>query len=80
MPSCIRAPPLEETTTSGSPSSWARSMVRATLSPTTLPIEPPINRKSIAASATLCPPMLATPESTASLKPVLSRARSSFSA
>ena len=45
----MRAPPDEDTDTSGSPSLAACSQARANFSPTTLPIEPPMNEKSITA-------------------------------
>ena len=46
----MRAPPEAETETSGTPRSAAASQARANFSPTTLPIEPPMNAKSITAS------------------------------
>ena len=54
-------------------------MVLATRSPTTLPIDPPINRKSMTASATGRPPIFPTPLTTASARPVFLRARASRS-
>ncbi len=47
VPSCIRAPPEALTTMSGSRDSSAASAARVTFSPTTAPIEPPMNPKSI---------------------------------
>ncbi len=49
MPSCIRAPPDEVTTRSGRPRSTARSQARASFSPTTAPMLPPMNEKSMMA-------------------------------
>ena len=43
IPSCILAPPVAEMMTRGRSSEWARSMSLATFSPTTDPIEPPMN-------------------------------------
>ena len=52
MPSCIRAPPDADTTTSGHASSTAAATSRPKRSPTTEPMEPPRNRKSMTPSAT----------------------------
>ena len=52
MPSIMRAPPEQETTTSGWRVSMASSIPRVTFSPTTAPIEPPINANSIAQQTT----------------------------
>ncbi len=46
----MRAPPLAEKQTKGAPMSRARSAPRAKRSPTTEPIEPPMNAKSKAAA------------------------------
>ncbi len=46
-PSCIRAPPEAQTSTSGSFFSSDRRARRAIFSPTTEPIEPPMNAKFI---------------------------------
>ncbi len=46
-PSIIRAPPEAETIIKGFFSSRARSATRAIFSPTTEPIEPPMNPKSM---------------------------------
>ena len=54
IPSCIRAPPEAETETSGTPASAALSHARTNFSPTTLPIEPPMNAKSMTASRHGC--------------------------
>ena len=68
--SCILAPPEDVTASIGILSSRAFSIILVTFSPTTLPIEPPINSKSITAIASLCPFIEATPVTTASSKPV----------
>jgi hypothetical protein len=73
-PSNIRAPPDDDTTIRGISSDAATSMVRATFSPTTLPIDPPMNRKSMAARATRRPARFPTPLRTASPSPVFLRA------
>ena len=52
VPSCIRAPPDDATTTSGIRAARACSAARVTFSPTTAPIEPPMNPKSMTQSAT----------------------------
>ena len=70
VPSCMRAPPDADTITSGLRSAYARSAVRVSFSPTTLPIEPPMNSKSITASATGIPAICASPVRTASLWPL----------
>ena len=57
VPSCIRAPPDAETTTSGTRSSSAPSAARATFSPTTAPIDPPMNAKSMTRMAIRWPSM-----------------------
>ena len=44
----MRAPPEQETMTSGSCSLTQRSMARVSFSPTAEPIEPPMNEYSIA--------------------------------
>src|SRR5437667_384116 len=46
IPSCIRAPPEELKTMAGMRRSYARSKRRATFSPTTEPIEPPMKSKA----------------------------------
>ena len=51
IPSCMRAPPEAVTQTSGTCRSAARSQARANFSPTALPIEPPMNAKSMTASS-----------------------------
>jgi len=71
MPSCIRAPPLELKTSAGSRRSAARSKSRATFSPTTDPIEPPMNSKAKAPTDTGWPPTVPTPLTKASRIPVL---------
>ena len=42
MPSCMRAPPEVQTTSTGSPSCVAYSISRVSFSPTTEPMEPPM--------------------------------------
>ena len=79
MPSCMRAPPDAETEISAPASSAARSQARANRSPTTLPIEPPMNAKSIAATRQGCPSTAARPVRIASPSPVPSSASASRS-
>ena len=55
MPSCIRAPPDALTTMSGIRAARAYSAARVTFSPTTAPIEPPMNPKSMTQIATGVP-------------------------
>ena len=57
VPSCIRAPPEADTMISGIRRARAASAERATFSPTTLPIEPPMNEKSMTQIATGRPPI-----------------------
>ena len=52
IPSIIRAPPEAETIINGTFLSSARSTARAMVSPTTAPIDPPINPYSITESTT----------------------------
>jgi hypothetical protein len=70
MPSCIRAPPDAETMTTGSCLSIASSIARASFSPTTEPMLPPMKKKSMIVTATGLPPSVAMPESAASFMPV----------
>src|SRR5947207_1858572 len=56
MPSCMRAPPEAQTTTSGMRSASARSARRVSFSPTTEPMLPPRKAKSKTPSATRAPP------------------------
>ena len=70
VPSCIRAPPDDDTTTSGIRAARACSAARVTFSPTTAPIEPPMNPKSMTHSATSVRPMSAVPHTAASRIPV----------
>jgi hypothetical protein len=60
-PSCIRAPPEADTMMSGIRLSAERCASRAIFSPTTEPIEPPMNRKSITAMWTGTPSSFAWP-------------------
>src|SRR5579884_44170 len=79
IPSCIRAPPELVTVTSGTPRSVAESHARENFSPTALPIEPPMNAKSITASSIGCPSSDACPTTIASPSPVFSSASASRS-
>ena len=72
VPSCIRAPPEALTMTSGIRSSSAASAARATFSPTTAPIEPPMNPKSMTTIATGVPSIRPVPQTAASRRPVAS--------
>ncbi len=73
VPSCIRAPPEALTITAGTRSANAPSKQRATFSPTTLPIEPPMNRKSNRPMATGWPSTRPMPQMAASASPDLAR-------
>src|SRR5277367_6735886 len=55
VPSIMRAPPEQETTIKGSLFSMQRSMARATFSPTTAPMEPPMKRNSMEQQITARP-------------------------
>ena len=66
----MRAPPEAVTETSGTPRSAALSQARANFSPTTLPIEPPMNEKSITASSQGRSSIVAWPITIASPRPV----------
>ena len=70
MPSCIRAPPDALTMISGTREARAYSAARVTFSPTTAPIEPPMNPKSMTHSAAVVPPSVAVPQTAASRMPV----------
>ena len=72
VPSCIRAPPDAETTISGTRSARACSAARVTFSPTTAPIEPPMNPKSMTQIATGRPSIVPVPQTAASRIPVAS--------
>ena len=72
VPSCIRAPPDADTTISGIRSSSADSAARVTFSPTTAPIEPPMNPKSMTQIATGWPSTRPVPQTAASRMPVAS--------
>jgi hypothetical protein len=79
MPSCMRAPPDVHTATSGRSPPLASSALRQSFSPTTLPMLPPMNPKSITASTQGVLSMLAVPVTMASPSPVFawaSRTRS----
>ena len=76
----MRAPPEAVTETSGTSRAAPRSRRRATnFSPTTLPIEPPMNAKSITASWQGCRSIVALPITIASPSPVSSSASASRS-
>ena len=69
-PSIIRAPPEQETITTGCWYSMAASMARVIFSPTTTPMLPPMNEYSIAATTTSLPPICPLAVTTASSMPV----------
>ena len=56
--------------TSGTRAASASSAARVTFSPTTAPIEPPMNPKSMTQMATGVPPMVPVPHTAASRMPV----------
>ena len=72
VPSCIRAPPDAETMTSGTRSASAASAARATFSPTTAPIDPPMNPKSMTRIAIRWASIRPNPQTAASRRPVAS--------
>ena len=80
MPSCMRAPPELVTAINGMPRSQDESQARENFSPTTLPIEPPMNEKSITASSHWRPSSVAWPMTIASASPVDISASASRSA
>ena len=61
QPSCIRAPPDAEITSSGSRRSSASSAAPVIASPTPPPMLPPMKAKSIAATTIGLPPIVALP-------------------
>ena len=71
IPSYMRAPPLVEMMITGNFSFVPTSIRRVSFSPTTDPIEPPRNEKSMTPNAILCDPILQRPVITASFSPVL---------
>ena len=75
----MRAPPVVVTETSGTPRSAAPSQARANFSPTTRPIEPPMNPNSITASWHGSSSIAAWPITIASPRPVVSSASESRS-
>ena len=75
-PSCMRAPPDAENTTAGRSSSTARSNTRVTFSPTTEPIEPPMNSNAKKPTDTGTPSISPRPERNASVDPLPRTARS----
>ena len=68
----LRAPPEQQTMTSGWRASIARSMPRVIFSPTTTPMLPPMKLYSIAASTIWMPSMAPDATMTASFRPVAS--------
>ena len=76
-PSIIRAPPDEETITTGSRRSIARSMARVIFSPTTTPMLPPMKVYSIAATEVSMPSIRPVAQMTASFIPVAAMVASS---
>ena len=66
----MRAPPELVIAMSGTPRSAAESQARESFSPTTLPIEPPMNAKSMTASSQPRPSIAACPITIASARPV----------
>ena len=75
----MRAPPDAVTETSGTPRCAAPSQARENFSPTTLPIEPPMNAKSITASSHAFPSIAPWPITIASPRPVFISASASRS-
>ncbi len=73
-PSCMRAPPDAEKTIAGTRRSRARSNTRVTFSPTTDPIEPPMNSKTKIPSSTGWVSINPAPTRTASVPPAVLRA------
>ena len=74
MPSCIRAPPDALTTMRGTRSASAASAASVTFSPTTEPIEPPMNAKSMTQIDTGIARDAPVPHTAASAAPVAARA------
>jgi hypothetical protein len=68
----MRAPPEQQTITTGSRRSIARSMPRAIFSPTTTPMLPPMKAYSIAATSVSMPSSAPVATITASFRPVFS--------
>ncbi len=75
----MRAPPEADTMISGIRSSSARRPTRTIFSPTTEPIEPPMNLKSITARAMGSPSRVPVPVRTASSRPAFFRLAASRS-
>ena len=71
MPSCMRAPPEAENTTAGILCSRARSNTRVTFSPTTEPMDPPMNSNTKKPTLAGTPSMRPRPEVNASPGPAL---------
>jgi hypothetical protein len=60
-PSCMRAPPDAENSTAGRRWASARSNCRVIFSPTTEPIEPPMNSNTKNPASTGMPPIVPVP-------------------
>ena len=69
-PSCTLTPPLVTIAMAGMPLFAACSIARATFSPTTHPMVPPMKPKSSTMSIAGLPPMEQVPVTTASVSPV----------
>ena len=69
-PSCIRLPPPDTIATTGRLFRAAVSKARATFSPTTMPMLPPMNPKSSAATITSMSSIRHRPVTAASVSPV----------
>ena len=78
-PSCMRAPPDAQNTTTGRRSAMARSIIAATFSPTACPIEPMKKPDSMTPMAKGSPAMVARPVRTASSSPLFARWSAIFS-
>ena len=76
-PSIIRAPPEQDTMTTGSCRAIARSMPRVIFSPTTTPMLPPMKPYSIAATTVSMPLIRPVAVMTASFRPVAAMLASS---
>ena len=70
IPSCIRAPPAAENSTSGRFSFTARSAAATMALPTYIPMDPPMKEKSCAAATMGVRPISPSATSMASVSPV----------
>ena len=75
----MRAPPEQQTITSGMRRCRARSTARVMISPTTTPMLPPMKLYSMATTASSSPSRRPTAESAASRRPVAARPAASRS-